>query len=74
MKTKKSAPRRTRQVQAQLPTPAQISKKRNAIQAGWSTREKQRRRIDAKHPAADARFQAHLRFIQFLVELEAQSE
>jgi len=55
------------------PTPAQIRRRKSAIQAGWALREKQYRRIDSRHPVADPRLQAHLRFIKFLVALDAQS-
>jgi len=56
------------------PTPAQIRQRKSAIQAGWASREKQHRRVDSRHPVADPRFQAHLRFIKFLVALESQSK
>jgi len=74
MNTKNSARSRTRSARVHSPSPVQISRQRAAIQSGWSTREKQRRRMDGKHPAADARLQAHLRFLQFLMDLDAQRQ
>jgi len=73
MKTKRSSTARSRKTRETVPSPAQISRQRVEIQSGWSMREKQRRRVDSKHPAADARLQAHVRFLQFLIELETQN-
>lgn len=73
MKTNSTSRNRSRKTREKIPTAAQISRQRTAIQSGWSTREKQHRRIDGKHQIADARFQAHVQFLRFLVELEAQN-
>ncbi|WP_437186296.1 hypothetical protein SH668x_003444 [Planctomicrobium sp. SH668] len=54
-----------------IPTPARIAKERVSIQATWTTRERQRRRVDQSHKKADPRIQAQLRFIKFLLEYEA---
>ncbi|WP_437224787.1 hypothetical protein SH661x_003782 [Planctomicrobium sp. SH661] len=72
MRQQKTTRRRARSG-VSLPSPAQIAKERSAIRNGWSTGEKQKRRVDAKHETMDPRSQAHLRFIRFLVELEAQN-
>ncbi len=65
------SPRRSNSV----PTPAQIARKRDAIRMGWSTAERVRRRVDGpSKPGTDHRLQAHIRFIQFLIELEASKK
>lgn len=74
MNTKNSTRSCARSARVNSPSPVQISRQRVAIQSGWSTREKQRRRMNGKHSAKDARMQAHLRFIQFLVDLDAQRQ
>lgn len=70
MKEKRSARTRQRSSSTTLPSKSQIARERHAIQSTWSTREKQRRHTGKKQSQQDSRFQAHVRFIKFLMELE----
>lgn len=75
MVQKNNSRKRSPRSSSSVPTPSQIARKRDAIRTGWSSAERVRRRVDGpSKPAADHRAQAHLRFIQFLVELEASKK
>ncbi len=55
------------------PSVCEIARKRETIQAGWSSEERRRRRPEPRTRAADPRLQAHLRFIEFLIATQGKS-
>jgi len=53
------------------PSTGEISRRREEIQAQWSLEERTNRRPTLRLDQGDARLNAHLRFIEFLVATQA---
>ncbi|SFH67391.1 hypothetical protein [Planctomicrobium piriforme] len=68
---KAPAKSRTRGVK-KTPSNTQIAKKRSEIRSTWTVEERHRRVPTLREDAADLRFQAHLKFLEFLMAHQAR--
>lgn len=57
-----------------IPKPSQIQRRRREIQTNWSATERRSRAACFREDQADRRFEAHLRFVEFLLSRAEQGE